>query len=149
MPGAIKLLQNLKSHNIPIALATSSSAESFALKTKHLTETFNLFHHKVFGGSDPEVRQGKPNPDIFLVAAERFPDSPDPSKVLLPKIISFSGFFHFLLEILLLIFFSVLFLRMLQMVYKLVLVQECRQSWYLTVIYQYIIQKWPLWYSKV
>lgn len=79
--GAERLLRHLKKHNIPIALATSSSAESFALKTGHLTAVFDLFHHKVLGGSDPEVKQGKPNPDIFLVAAKRFPDSPDPSKV--------------------------------------------------------------------
>jgi len=82
LPGAEKLLRHLKKHNVPIALATSSSAESYALKTKHLTEVFDLFHHKVLGGSDPEVKQGKPNPDIFLVAAKRFPDSPDPSKCL-------------------------------------------------------------------
>jgi pseudouridine-5'-monophosphatase len=62
-------------------LATSSSADSFALKTKHLTKVFDLFHHKVLGGSDLDVKQGKPNPDIFLVAAQRFPDSPDPAKV--------------------------------------------------------------------
>ncbi|XP_014219889.1 pseudouridine-5'-phosphatase isoform X3 [Copidosoma floridanum] len=82
LPGAERLLRHLKKHNVPIALATSSSAESFALKTKHLTEMFDLFHHKVLGGSDPDVKKGKPNPDVFLVAAERFPDSPDPSKCL-------------------------------------------------------------------
>ncbi|KAJ8683969.1 hypothetical protein QAD02_019761 [Eretmocerus hayati] len=82
LPGAERLLRHLKKHNVPIALATSSSADSFALKTKHLTEVFDLFHHKVLGGSDPDVKQGKPHPDIFLVAAKRFPDSPDPSKCL-------------------------------------------------------------------
>ncbi|KAL7306398.1 hypothetical protein TKK_0001818 [Trichogramma kaykai] len=82
LPGAEKLLRHLKKHNIPIALATSSSEESFNLKTKHLTEVFDLFHHKVLGGSDPDVKIGKPNPDIFLVAARRFPDCPDPSKCL-------------------------------------------------------------------
>ncbi|XP_001603676.1 pseudouridine-5'-phosphatase isoform X1 [Nasonia vitripennis] len=82
MPGAERLLRHLKKHNVPIALATSSSAESFALKTKHLTEIFDLFHHRVLGGSDPEVKQGKPNPDIFIVAAKRFPDSPDAAKCL-------------------------------------------------------------------
>ncbi|XP_003426948.1 pseudouridine-5'-phosphatase isoform X2 [Nasonia vitripennis] len=82
LPGAERLLRHLKKHNVPIALATSSSAESFALKTKHLTEIFDLFHHRVLGGSDPEVKQGKPNPDIFIVAAKRFPDSPDAAKCL-------------------------------------------------------------------
>ncbi|XP_011505123.1 PREDICTED: pseudouridine-5'-phosphatase isoform X2 [Ceratosolen solmsi marchali] len=82
MPGVETLLHHLCKHNIPIALATSSSADSFALKTKHLTKIFDLFHHKVLGGSDPDVKQGKPSPDIFLVAAKRFSDTPDPLKCL-------------------------------------------------------------------
>ncbi|XP_043481562.1 pseudouridine-5'-phosphatase isoform X2 [Leptopilina heterotoma] len=82
MPGAVRLLQHLKENNIPIALATSSSKDSFELKTKKLMDVFNLFHHRVLGGSDPDVKKGKPNPDIFLVAADRFPDKPDPSKCL-------------------------------------------------------------------
>ncbi|XP_051176376.1 pseudouridine-5'-phosphatase isoform X1 [Leptopilina boulardi] len=82
LPGAERLLMHLKENNIPIALATSSSKDSFELKTKKLTDVFNLFHHRVLGGSDPDVKKGKPNPDIFLVAADRFPDKPDPSKCL-------------------------------------------------------------------
>lgn len=75
------MLRHLKEHNIPIALATSSSKENFELKTQKWTDVFNSFDHKVLGGSDPDVVQGKPAPDIFLVAARRFPDNPDPSKV--------------------------------------------------------------------
>lgn len=82
MPGAERLLQHLKKSNVPIALATSSSQESSDLKTQKWKHIFNLFDHKVFGGSDPEVVRGKPSPDIFLIAAERFPDNPDPSKCL-------------------------------------------------------------------
>ncbi|KZC05168.1 Pseudouridine-5'-monophosphatase [Dufourea novaeangliae] len=82
MPGAERLLRHLKGNNIPIALATSSNKENFKLKTQRWTEVFNLFHHKVLGSSDPDVVNGKPAPDIFLVAAKRFPDNPDPSKCL-------------------------------------------------------------------
>lgn len=68
-------------HKIPIALATSSSAASYELKTKQVKPIFELFHHRVLGGSDLDVKNGKPAPDIFLVAASRFSDNPEPSKV--------------------------------------------------------------------
>ncbi|XP_072765831.1 pseudouridine-5'-phosphatase-like [Anoplolepis gracilipes] len=82
MLGVERLLVHLKKHNIPIALATSSSQESSDLKTRKWKHIFNLFDHKVYGGSDVEVSRGKPSPDIFLIAAKRFPDNPDPSKCL-------------------------------------------------------------------
>ncbi|XP_011297056.1 pseudouridine-5'-monophosphatase isoform X2 [Fopius arisanus] len=82
MPGAERILNHLHKHNIPIALATSSGETSYELKTKKVKPMFELFHHKVLGGSDGEVRNGKPAPDIFLVAARRFDDNPDPSKCL-------------------------------------------------------------------
>ncbi|CAL7943532.1 unnamed protein product [Xylocopa violacea] len=82
MPGAERLLRHLKQNNIPIALATSSSKENFELKSQRWTDVFDLFDHKVLGSSDPEVINGKPAPDIFLIAAKRFSDNPDPSKCL-------------------------------------------------------------------
>lgn len=82
LPGVERLLRHLASHNVPIALATSSSKEMYDLKTVRHTKLFELFNHKVYGSSDPEVEHGKPAPDIFIVAARRFPDQPDPSKCL-------------------------------------------------------------------
>ncbi|XP_076753497.1 pseudouridine-5'-phosphatase isoform X2 [Xylocopa sonorina] len=82
MPGAERLLRHLKQNNVPIALATSSSKENFERKTQNWTHVFDLFDHKVLGSSDPEVVNGKPAPDIFLIAAKRFSDNPDPSKCL-------------------------------------------------------------------
>lgn len=35
----------------------------------------------VMGSTDKDVKFGKPHPDIFLVAADRFPDKPNPEKV--------------------------------------------------------------------
>lgn len=66
---------------MPFALATSSGQEMAELKMAKHTELFSLFHHKVFGTTDPEVLVGKPGPDIFLVAGQRFPDKPIPNKV--------------------------------------------------------------------
>ncbi|CAH0760545.1 unnamed protein product [Diatraea saccharalis] len=83
LPGARRLIEHLHKKNIPIGLATSSSKESYDLKTgKHHQELFAMFPYKTLGTSDPEVKRGKPYPDIFLVAASKFPDKPSPSKCL-------------------------------------------------------------------
>lgn len=82
LPGVERLLRHLATHKVPIALATSSSKEMYDLKTIQHTELFDLFGHKVYGSSDDEVVHGKPAPDIFIVAARRFPDQPNPNQCL-------------------------------------------------------------------
>ncbi|KAJ7933842.1 HAD-like domain-containing protein [Mycena leptocephala] len=70
LPGVKKLISHLKSHNIPMVVATSSSRRNFELKTAHLSEIFDCFEGKVVCGDDKQWNMcGKPEPDIFLVAA--------------------------------------------------------------------------------
>ncbi|XP_066156408.1 pseudouridine-5'-phosphatase-like [Euwallacea fornicatus] len=82
MPGAKKLIKHLANHNVPIAIATSSGRAPYDIKTQSHPEIFNLFLHVVCGTDNPEIKHGKPAPDIFLNCASKFPDNPDPQKVL-------------------------------------------------------------------
>ncbi|KAJ8916186.1 hypothetical protein NQ315_016325 [Exocentrus adspersus] len=80
--GAEQLIRHFAEHQVPIAVATSSTEDLMLLKTNRHREVFNLFHHIVCGGSDPEVKKGKPAPDIFLVCASRFNDNVNPADCL-------------------------------------------------------------------
>lgn len=78
MPGARELLDFLKENKYKTAVASSSARErSIKLLEKHgLVKYFDDF---VFG---PEVEKSKPNPDIFLKAAEKIGVEPEKCLVL-------------------------------------------------------------------
>ncbi|KAJ4828140.1 glycerol-1-phosphatase HOR2 [Turnera subulata] len=82
MPGASRLIKHLHAKGISMALATGSQKKHFELKTQKHGELFSLMHHIVVG-DDPEVKHGKPSPDLFLAAARRFEGGPvDPQRIL-------------------------------------------------------------------
>ena len=69
MPGSESLLKRCHEDNIPMALVTSSSSESFQIKsTPH--KWINLFSVMVLG-DDKLLAKGKPAPDPYLLAAEK------------------------------------------------------------------------------
>ncbi|KAF2131311.1 HAD-like protein [Dothidotthia symphoricarpi CBS 119687] len=71
LPGVTQLLPGLKKRHVHMALATSSHAANFRLKSAHLTDLFAYFapEHRVLG-DDPRIPagRGKPAPDIYLLA---------------------------------------------------------------------------------
>ncbi|VAH69493.1 unnamed protein product [Triticum turgidum subsp. durum] len=81
LPGVVRLIHHLHANEIPICVATGSHKRHFALKTQNHQEMFALMHHVVMG-DDPEVKAGKPSPDIFLAAMRRFEGNVEPSKCL-------------------------------------------------------------------
>jgi len=76
LPGVRDLLttlHNTRSPHVNIALATSSHAGNFALKTAHLEELFDVFapEHRVLGDDTRiPLGRGKPAPDIYLLALD-------------------------------------------------------------------------------
>ena len=70
MPGAKRLTEHLARHGVPQAVASSSHRRDFELKITRHREWFACFQCVVLG-DDPEVKRGKPAPDIFLAAAAR------------------------------------------------------------------------------
>ncbi|XP_034667677.1 probable pseudouridine-5'-phosphatase [Drosophila subobscura] len=76
MPGVERLLRHLQSCNVPMAIETCGTRELYDLKVRPHSQLFEVFHHAVVGSSDSEVKQCKPAPDIFLLAASRFGEDP-------------------------------------------------------------------------
>ncbi len=68
LPGAEKLIRHLSAHDVPIAIATSSSKAMFDLKATNHQSWFTLFDTVVTSNHEA-VKKGKPAPDLFKVAA--------------------------------------------------------------------------------
>ena len=79
MPGAQRLTEHLARKGIPQAVASSSNRREFELKVSQHREWFGCFRCVVLG-DDPDLKRGKPAPDIFLIAASRL--GADPSRCL-------------------------------------------------------------------
>tara|TARA_R110001583_G_scaffold51161_2_gene159704 strand:+ start:27853 stop:28524 length:672 start_codon:yes stop_codon:yes gene_type:complete len=71
--GVVELLTWLKSQHIPIAVATSCHRE-LAINKLKLAGLYKYFDHLSTGC---EVKQGKPHPEIFLLAAQRLKVAPE------------------------------------------------------------------------
>jgi len=71
-PGLLKILGHFSSLGIPLAVATSSSSEKavWRLRKAGIYERF-----AAIAGGD-EVKQGKPAPDVFLLAAKKLGKEP-------------------------------------------------------------------------
>jgi len=69
MPGADALVRRCEGLAIPMALATSSSRQAVALKSRP-HPWLALIRTRVHG-EDPELVARKPAPDVFLLAARR------------------------------------------------------------------------------
>jgi len=72
LQGVERLVEHLVEHNIPMAVATSSSREVMELKTgtKH-QHLFSKFSH-IVTGCDSRLKQAKPSPEIYQLAASLF-----------------------------------------------------------------------------
>jgi len=70
LPGAKEMTTHFSKLGIPQALATSSSSPMFEAKFEKHKKWFSQFT-QIVRGDDPELKEGKPAPDIFLLAAKR------------------------------------------------------------------------------
>ena len=75
MQGSESLVKMCHKNNIPMALVTSSSNESVDIKTRH-HKWMNLFSIRILG-DDQLLKEGKPAPDPYLLAAEKLNIAPE------------------------------------------------------------------------
>lgn len=72
LPGLIAFLEQIREKEIPIGLATMGDQNNIDLTLKGLGVT--PFFHSTTGGH--QVKKGKPNPEIFLMAAKKLGITP-------------------------------------------------------------------------
>ena len=65
------MVRHLHTNGIPLAVATSSASSSYRQKVSRHGDLFACFSHVVCS-DDSELKQSKPAPDIYLLAARRF-----------------------------------------------------------------------------
>ncbi|HSI71509.1 MAG TPA: beta-phosphoglucomutase [Gillisia sp.] len=65
LPGVSKIIEFLLENNVPIALGSASKNARIILEKTNLYQKFNA----VVDGND--VSKAKPNPEVFLIAAEK------------------------------------------------------------------------------
>ncbi|GAB5360857.1 hypothetical protein AAMO2058_000663300 [Amorphochlora amoebiformis] len=70
MDGVLSVMKGFKEMGIPMVIATSSYEHSYVKKMKFHKDIESYVHLHVCG-DDPEVKNGKPAPDIFLCAKKR------------------------------------------------------------------------------
>ncbi len=75
-PGAVRLTKHLHDRGIPQAIASSSVRRSFDRKIINHCDWFAIFDCIVLG-DDPDIKQGKPAPDTFAIAAQRLGAQPE------------------------------------------------------------------------
>lgn len=73
MPGAIELMERLERHGLPRALATSTERRT----TDRMLGQFDLHRRFTFTLTRDDVEKGKPDPEIYLSACEKFGVQPD------------------------------------------------------------------------
>ncbi|MGB3300384.1 MAG: HAD-IA family hydrolase [Phormidesmis sp.] len=75
MPGAKEITQRFYQLGVKQAIATSSAAITFNLKTQRYQDWLAIFDAIVLG-DHPAVKRSKPAPDSFLVAAKQLGANP-------------------------------------------------------------------------
>ncbi|KAH9526337.1 Pseudouridine-5'-phosphatase [Dermatophagoides farinae] len=77
MPGVKQLVEHLYHCHIPMAIATGNSKSFYEVISAKFGNFFpKHFHHCVCAYDDQEVANQKPSPDVYYIAAKRFPQPP-------------------------------------------------------------------------